>query len=154
MLNMQTNEERYTFPKSERLRHRTLVEGLFAEGKSLYDYPLRLTWRVLSEEALAGCFRDILPSGIAPLQMMVTVPKKKRRKAVDRVRMRRRVRDAYRLPRRSLRALAESIPEIRTLSLSIVYIAQEDVSSEKIRRKIDRLLSKIEEQLRTTYLAE
>ena len=84
MLNMQTNEERYTFPKSERLRHRTLVEGLFAEGKSLYDYPLRLTWRVLSEEALAGCFRDILPSGIAPLQMMVTVPKKKRRKAVDR----------------------------------------------------------------------
>ena len=31
--------------KNERLHHRTLVEGLFAEGKSMYEFPLRMVWR-------------------------------------------------------------------------------------------------------------
>ena len=38
--------------KSERLHHRTLVEGLFAEGKSMYEFPLRMVWRRIPAEKL------------------------------------------------------------------------------------------------------
>ncbi len=43
------------------------------------------------------------PADVGALQMLVTVPKKKRRRAVDRVLMRRRIREAYRINRRPLR---------------------------------------------------
>lgn len=143
---METENERnipLTFPKSERLRLRSLVDALFAEGESMYEYPLRMTWRPVSNAMLDSCFRGETPRGIAPVQMMVTVPKKKRRHAVDRVRMRRVVREAYRLHRRDLRAVVESIPEIRTLSIAFIYIATENVPYAKVEKKIMSLLGKL-----------
>ena len=41
-----------TFPKSERLRLQALVDPLFREGKSLFEYPMRLVYRPLSAEEL------------------------------------------------------------------------------------------------------
>ena len=70
-----------TFPKSERLRLQALVDPLFREGKSLFEYPMRLVYRPLSAEELERSFRICVPDGIAPLQVMITVPKKKRRHA-------------------------------------------------------------------------
>lgn len=139
-----------TFPKSERLHHRTLVEGLFAKGGSLYEYPLRLTWRTLTEEELAASFRDGIPSGIAALQMMVTVPKKKRRHAVDRVRMRRLIREAYRLRRRPLRRMVEEMADVRTLSLAFIYIATENLPMRTIAKKMERLLRRLGEAVANT----
>lgn len=140
--------ERNTFPKSERLRHRSLVEALFREGESLYEYPLRLVWRALSEEQLKSNFRDHLPDRIAPLQMMVTVPKKKRRHAVDRVRMRRLVREAYRLNRRPLRRLVEENPALRTLSVSIIYIATENLPCMTVEKRLCKLLARLGERIK------
>ncbi|MDE6558429.1 MAG: ribonuclease P protein component, partial [Muribaculaceae bacterium] len=120
-------EERFTFPKSEKLRHKILVDSLFRSGGSLFDYPLKLQYRALTEQELEDSFRIGVPDKIAPLQLMITVPKKKRRHAVDRVLMRRRIREAYRLHRRPLRRLIEDTPEIRTLSLALIYIADENV---------------------------
>lgn len=134
----------YTFPKSERLHHKTLVDGLFREGKSLFEYPLRLVYRPLDGKQLAEAFRIGVPEGIAPLQMMVTVPKKKRRRAVERVRMRRRIRECWRLQRRGLREAIEAHPDLRTLSVAIIYAAETDVDSAKIHAKIGRLLEKLE----------
>lgn len=134
---------RLTFPKSERLHHRSLIEGLFRGRNNLYEFPLRLTWRALSEEELRSSFRGEIPGGIAPLQMMVTVPKKKRRHAVDRVLMRRRIREAYRLRRRVLRSVVESCPELRTLSVGIIYMASENVEMSVIESKMDILLARL-----------
>ena len=52
---------RLKFVKAERLRHRTLVEGLFQHGKSLYEYPLRLTYRIMSGDELSDSFRKEVP---------------------------------------------------------------------------------------------
>lgn len=68
---------RLTLRKGEKLRHRSLVEGLFREGNTIYEYPLRLTWRKLSENELEGTFRSHVPERIDSLQMLITVPKKK-----------------------------------------------------------------------------
>lgn len=130
------------FPKSEKLRHKTLVDGVFANGKSIYEYPLRATYRALTEEELADSFKISVPEGIAPLQLMITVPKKKRRHAVDRVLMRRRIRECWRLQRRPLRQVAER-KGIRTLSVAIVYMSDENLPSSRISAKIEKIIAKI-----------
>lgn len=138
---------RNTLRKAEKLRHKTLVDGVFAnDGRSLYEFPLRLKYRALSEEELEGSFRTGIPAGIAPLQMMITVPKKKRRHAVDRVLMRRRIREAYRLNRHALKQAIDSNPHVRTLSVSFIYIHTDNADFSVIERKMRRLLSKLAQQ--------
>lgn len=136
-------EERFTLNKSEKLRHRTLVDTLFAKGHTLYEFPLRLSWRLLGEEELEDSFRKSVPDMIGPLQMLITVPKKKRRHAVDRVLMRRRIREAYRLHRLPLKEIVASNPEYRTLGLAFVYLHNENLPYSVIEQKMKSLLSKL-----------
>lgn len=75
--------------KDEKLCSRTAVERIFGEGKSLMAFPLRAAYR-------------IHPIGEHPVQFLISIPKKRIRKAVGRVTLRRRVREAYRLNRREL----------------------------------------------------
>ena len=135
------------FPKRERLHHRSLVEGLFRTGKSFYEFPFRVTWRTLSEEELRKNFRNNVPENIGRLQMLVTIPKKKRRRAVDRVLMRRRIREAYRLNRLELRKLAESLDSVATLSLALVYIHDRNLPYAGIEEKLKGVIGKITERL-------
>ena len=135
--------ERLTFHKSERLRHHSLVDSLYRNGKTIYEFPFRLTWKSLNQESLEAMFRNKVPDGIGRLQMMVTVPKKKRRHAVDRVQMRRRIREAYRLNRVSFRKKLEEEPDIRTLSLSLVYIHDKNLPYKNIEEKIRIVLDKL-----------
>lgn len=135
--------ERLTLRKSAKLRHRTLVQNLFQKGKSVYSGPLRITFRTLSKEELEGSFRVRVPDLMGPVQMMITVPKKKRRHAVDRVLMRRRIREAFRLQWRPLRKMIQEDPQIRTLSLAIVYMHTENSDMATISSAISSALSKI-----------
>lgn len=139
--------ERFTFRKSARLRHRTMVEGLFAHGKSVYVGPLRVTYRTVSAPDLASSFREDIPDRIGPVQVMITVPKKKRRHAVDRVLMRRRIREAFRLQYRTLRRMVEESPDIRTLSLAVIYLEPSNLESEAISSAMGMALAKIMKKL-------
>ncbi len=134
---------RYTLRKDEKLRHKRLIEDLFAEGKSLYDFPLRLTWRLIDADRLNGSFRSGSPQKVGNIQMLVTVPKKKRRHAVDRVLMRRRIREAYRLNRLPLKSVAEKLENAGTLSLAFIYISDQNLPYSLVENKMKRLLSKI-----------
>ncbi len=139
--------ERLTLRKSSKLRHRTLVQDLFQKGKSVYSGPLRITFRALSQEELEGSFRVKIPDLMGPVQFMITVPKKKRRHAVDRVLMRRRIREAFRLQWSPLRRMIQKDPAIRTLSLGIVYLHTENSDMESIYAAVGSALTKIRKKL-------
>lgn len=140
-------KRRLTMGKGERLRHKTLVDGLFHDGKTLYDYPLRVTYRVLGADELEKSFRDRVPDKIGLLQMMITIPKKKLRHAVDRVRMRRVIREAYRLHRLDLRDIAQASC-VRNVSMAFIYLQSEKADYSVIEKKMKKLLSKIGEAVR------
>ena len=125
------------------MRHKRLVEDLFTEGNTLYDFPLRLTWRLVDADTLANSFRAEIPQKVGNIQMLITVPKKKRRHAVDRVLMRRRIREAYRINRLPLKDLAENIPNAGTLSLAFIYISDQNLPYSLIESKMKRLLRKL-----------
>ena len=139
---------RNTLRKAEKLRHKTLVDGVFSAGKNIYDFPLRVSYRVLSPEELEDSFMTGLPPKVGPIQMLITVPKKKRRHAVDRVLMRRRIREAYRLNRHVVKHTAESDPSIGTISLAIVYIHSENTDYSLIEQKMQRIMTKIADRLK------
>lgn len=141
--------------KEEKLRLRTLVDGLFREGETLYDFPLRMNFRAMGQEGLSGSFRCGTPEGVGPLQMLVTVPKRKRRRAVDRVLLRRRIREAYRLNRHRLRETVTENGTIATLGMAFIYMHGENVDyaliEKKMRRLLDRLATMIEEGRLTVH---
>lgn len=137
---------RLTLPKSSRLRHRSLVEGAFAHGASVYAYPLRATVRALSDDELKANFKDHVPDRIGPVQMMITVPKKKRKHAVDRVLMRRRIREAFRLNRMPLHRSVQMSDSVRTLSVALIYIADKNEEYAVVEKGIRKILRKLGER--------
>ena len=74
-----------TFKKSERLKSRKTISRLFnREGNSFAKYPLRLVFMEIEESE-------------SPIQFTVSVSKRKFKRAVDRNRVKRQIREAYRL---------------------------------------------------------
>lgn len=138
---------RQKFPKPCRLRLKTLVDPLFADGRSEYAYPLRMVWRNVDAAHTEG----ILPRGsnvrVGRVQMLVSIPKRRQRRAVDRVLLRRRVREAY---RRLLPAFEERVSrrsDIATLSLAVVYISDKIESQARISARLEKLLDAVAEKL-------
>ena len=76
---------RYTLSKEERLSWKRYIDLLFAKGQSFVAFPLRVVYLAVEEETLA------------PVSILVSVPKKKFRRAVKRNLIKRQVREAYRV---------------------------------------------------------
>ena len=108
---------------------------------------MRLVWRRISPEALEASFKTEVPPRLGELQMLITVPKKKRRHAVDRVLMRRRIREAYRLSRLPLKERLEADMSVGTLSLAFIYLCDKNLPYSLIEEKMRRLLSKLEKRV-------
>ena len=76
---------RYTLPKLERLNSRILIEKLFTGGsKSLPAFPLRIVYMPVEGEHLPA------------VSLLISVPKKRFKRAVKRNRVKRQIREAYR----------------------------------------------------------
>ena len=75
---------RHTFRKAERLDGRKAIEHLVASGKNIIISPFKLMWIPIS-----------LPTDF-PAQIAFSVPKRNFKKAVDRNRMKRLMRESYR----------------------------------------------------------
>ncbi|MEW4922309.1 ribonuclease P protein component [Algibacter sp. 2305UL17-15] len=80
-----TKLERHTYPKKEKLKSKKLIDRLFAEGQSVSAYPLRLVY-------LGTTFDDKVVAKTG-----VSVSKRNFKTAVDRNRIKRLLREAYRL---------------------------------------------------------
>ena len=80
---------RFRFPKAERLKSRKQIDLLFAGGKAFSVFPVRTIYRFHTAE------KGSLKAGF-------TASKKHFKKAVDRNRIKRLLREAYRLQKQEL----------------------------------------------------
>ena len=116
--------------KKEKLCSFVAIDQLFSRDGidfSQLCYPLRAVAR-----------RNQRRSSDAPVQFLVSVPKKRLRHAVDRVKMRRRIREAYRLAHHDY-ALESGI----RLDLGFIYVANELTDYARISRAMNRLLQRL-----------
>ena len=74
-----------TYSKKEKLKSKKLIDRLFAEGQSVSAFPLRLVY-------LSATFEDIIIAKTG-----ISVSKRNFKNAVDRNRIKRLLREAYRL---------------------------------------------------------
>ncbi|WP_210461890.1 ribonuclease P protein component [Rufibacter roseolus] len=121
----------YRFPKEERLRSKKLIEQLFREGSSFNSYPLRFV-----------ALQVPGPTEL-PVQVLVSVSKRSFKKAVDRNRIKRQMREAYRLHKH---VFSSAKSEGGTWCIGILYIGKEkspfNVISKKLNSGLERLLNK------------
>ena len=125
-----------TLSKDERLCSRTDIEELFnsSSHRSMTVFPLRVVYverkRFADEQTL---------------QMLVSVPKKSFKRAVKRNRVKRQVREAFRM---SKQPLTELLTE-RNLTLDVAFIWLDNNlhSSNEVKSKVEKMLRRIGERL-------
>jgi len=120
-----------TFERSERLKSAKIIGSLFRDGNSFAAYPLRVVWA---------------PTQAGPAvraTMAVSVSKKRFKTAVERNRVKRLVREAYRLQKHLLYERLETREE--HISIMISYIGQEILPYKEVERGVTKMLRKLEE---------
>lgn len=125
-----------TFRKAERLCRQKLIDRLFSSGsRSLTAFPLRLVYRTVeaaeSEE---------------PVSLLISVPKKKLRRAVKRNRSKRQVREAYRRHRDILRQAVSQLDN-QHLIMAFVWLADDLCPSTMVEKSVNGLLARAAERL-------
>lgn len=120
----------YTFNKKEKLKSQKLIEQLFTQGQSVVAHPLRMVYiRTEFDEAIK-------------IKAGVSVSKRHFKKAVHRNRIKRLMREAYRLQKASF---IDNISE--PYALMILYIGKEEADFETVYSKMDLLLKKFQEKI-------
>lgn len=127
----------YRLYKKEKLCSITAIQQLFSPGQSeenssIMAYPWRCVWRVNHKRT----------SGVDCPRFLISVPKKRRRHAVQRVLMRRRMREAYRLHRNLL-------PQHEPIEMVLIYVADKETSYADCRRSILKIFQRINTRLTT-----
>lgn len=131
----------YKFTKAERLNSMLTIDKLFAGGNaSTVAFPLRIVYMVVEDEKT-----DTADDTEPPVSVLVSVPKKRFRHAVDRNRMKRLVREAYRLNKRILwNALRDKDYRV---AVAFVCITDQLPTFKTVNKSIAKALTQISERL-------
>jgi len=122
------NKQRYTLGKEERLKSRKMIEQLFREGKAFSNFPFRVLWK----------FNDATTE---PLQAGFAVSSKHFKKAVDRNRIKRLMREAYRLQKNELQVNLDR--QQKHLAVFLLYVGNELPEYHLVFEKIGSILIRL-----------
>jgi ribonuclease P protein component len=121
-----------SFPKETHLCGEKRIARLFTKGEAFIAYPLRVVYIV--EQKKDQEFASI----------MVSVPKKRFKRAVKRNRLKRLMREAYRLNKH---LLVEKLNEKNVqIHLAFNYISDEELDFGTIEKKMKQALQKLAER--------
>ncbi|UKT65127.1 ribonuclease P protein component [Pedobacter mucosus] len=113
----------YTFKKEERLCSRKHLDLLFKNGSSFLLYPFRISYLFIDQATSIQA------------QVVINVPKKRYKRAVDRNLIKRRIREAYRLNKQDNFYLP--LPTNKGLLLfSIQFVGKEKYEFAFIQKKL------------------
>jgi ribonuclease P protein component len=123
---MQTNQ-RYFLKKEDRLKSRKAIDLLFTKGKSFSNFPFRVCWQLVNDDV--------------GLKAGFTASSKNFKKATDRNRIKRLIREAYRLQKNSLQE--KLILENKAVHLFFIYTGKEVPVYEFVFEKTGNVLKRI-----------
>lgn len=115
--------------KRERLCSHHLIDRLFEPGqgsKSFSAFPLRVVYRLTTEQNVNS--------------LLISVPKRQFKHAVDRNRVKRQVRQAYRTSKDLLR-----LPEGNTATVAFIWLDSKHYPSSIVTARVRNLLQRITE---------
>lgn len=120
----------FTLSKNERITSKLLLEQLFTskEAKAVTAYPIRAVALEVDSHV-----------GDAPVQVLFSVSKRHFKHAVDRNRVKRQLREAY----RHNKALLGNIPEGKQLLVAFIWLSDSHFPLHKVSASLVKALDKI-----------
>ncbi len=131
---------RQTFKKQERLTNKRTFDKLFNSGKSISVSPFRWVWIEFTSSSSL-----LLKEKVVRVEVGISVPKKSFAKAVQRNKLKRRIREAYRKNKHLLYAFLEK--KNLHIALMVIYTSREELSYNEIEQKMVVSLQKLIEKM-------
>jgi ribonuclease P protein component len=133
---------KFTYQKKDKLKSRKQMQFLFSKGTAINMHPIRLLYTIEKEEA--GIFTNGL------LQAGVGAPSRQFRKAVKRNKVKRLLREGYRLEKPNF---TNSINLTNTrLNLFFLYVDANVQTQQEIQATIKLLLQKLADKLKSNVV--
>lgn len=124
----------FQLTKEERLCSKKLLTELFNNGSSFLFYPFRITWLI-----------NQTPQKY-PAQIVISVPKRRFKKSVDRNLIKRRIKEAYRLQKAtSLYPFLEN--QQKQVLIAFNYVGKEILDYQYLYEKLSLALLNLEKQM-------
>ena len=120
----------FTFKKEERLSSRRVIGELFKSGKALNSGIYRVVWLPLDVQ------------NAFPAQVVISVPKRSFKKAVDRNRIKRLIKEAYRKHKSALYDTLNG--KQKKITFIIAYTAKEELPYAEIESKLIITLQRLQ----------
>ncbi len=118
--------KKYTYGKEEKLKRRKLIDEIFKSGESFPNYPFRVFYKIMDFDANVKA------------QVGVSVSKRNFKHAVDRNRIKRLMREAYRLNKYTL---IDNLD--KQVVLMIIYTQRKELPFDLINSKMKSTLKKL-----------
>jgi ribonuclease P protein component len=115
------------FPKSEKLKSSKTIENLFLEGKTISKFPIKIFFLP----------KENIESNLAAF----AVPKRNFKSAVDRNRVKRQLREAYRLNKQMLDAIHG-----KKFVMLFLYLGKVKPQYAELEKAIVKLLKKLKDE--------
>lgn len=128
----------HSFPASQKLKSRKTIATLFESGKTMKAYPIRAVYSIIPYNPEYHA---------AHIQMGISVPKRSFKKAVDRNRIKRQVRESYRMHHAQLIQLAKE--KNIYLALMTIYIDRKEPDYEYLDKKVINLIEQLSKLLKS-----
>lgn len=123
----------HTLSKAERLNRQKIIKKMFEGGGSSFSvFPLRVVYMTVSDLD-------------APASVLISVSKRRFKRAVRRNRVKRQIREAYRKHKPSLLALLSQ--KGTQIAVAFIYLANELIDSSVIEARMETALIRIAEKL-------
>jgi ribonuclease P protein component len=123
----------FSFRKDEIIRKKKIIDRLFAEGSTFFIYPFKIFWL------------DIPLETPNRSQILISVGKRSFKHAVDRNKVKRQIREVYRVHKHELYDYLEK--EQQYCILGIIYTTNIHLPSKELETKIKAVLKRLYSEL-------